>query len=123
MNQSRTSRFSGNTNSVLHNISHIFYKTNSDFSNISHIFCNTNSLSHNIRNFFCSTNLKPGIIQPPEGMNEIEKTMSRIANLVIRLKICVIRDGKIVNEKIKSYNQNRATLNEMFRIDYEEQKC
>jgi hypothetical protein len=85
LNPVRTSQSSGNTNS--------------DFFNISHIFCNTNSLSHNIRNFFCNTNFKPGVIQPPEGMNEIGKTMSR--------------DGKIVNEKIKSDSQDRATLNEM----------
>jgi hypothetical protein len=123
LNQSRTSRFSGNTNLVLHNISHILYKTNSDFSNISHIFCNTNSLSHNIRNFFCNTNFMPGIIQLSKGIIEIEKTISRITKIVIQLKIYASRDGKIVNEKIQSDNQNRATLNDMFLIDYEEQKC
>ena len=102
--------------------SNFFYKTNSNFSNISHIFCNTNSLSDNIRNFFSNTNFKRGNIQPPEGMIEIEKTMSRTLNTVIQLKIYLSRDGKIVNEKTRSDYRDRIFENEMFLIDYEELK-
>ena len=102
----RTPRFSGNTNSLIHNIRNFFYKTNSNLFKISYIFFNTN--------------FKPATIRPPEGISGIEKIITRNTYILIQLKIYIGRIGKTVNEQIPSGSRNRATLNEIIRIVYRE---